>query len=363
TSADGSSQPSGNIISGNTIYTSIYGVRHFGSGTAISSNNIHDNDYGVFLESSDGLEIHDNAIDRNGIGLQLSSGSDSSLIYSNLVTDQFSHGVLIDSGNSNNFLNNTFRNNQQKTNDPNDERNFEIVVRAGSSMNKIEWNNFISSSACCTVDGKKTQVLDNGTGTVISHNFYDDWTTPDDNVDGIVDRPYSISGTANNFDAFPLTDPINLVHSFSAPMLLFPVGGEVVVGTIIISWTPSVDNIGHAVTYSVFQSSTLTSGAWVSITTGLTATSFIWDTTTVADEADYQIRVVASDGHDKTALSTSGTFEIDNLPHLLSAPAFTFPIAGSEASGVVTVTWDAAVDTLGHAVFYTISFSLDGGQS
>ena len=39
-----------------------------------------------------------------------------------------------------------------------------------------------------------------------THNYYSDWTTPDDNNDGFVDVPYSIEGASGNFDLYPIAE-------------------------------------------------------------------------------------------------------------------------------------------------------------
>ncbi|TFG07191.1 hypothetical protein EU522_00940, partial [Candidatus Thorarchaeota archaeon] len=56
-------------------------------------------------------------------------------------------------------------------------------------------------------NGGTCQVCDDGTDNVVVYNYYDDWTTPDANSDGIVDVPYDLDGDASNQDPYPLTAP------------------------------------------------------------------------------------------------------------------------------------------------------------
>ena len=42
------------------------------------------------------------------------------------------------------------------------------------------------------------------------YNYWNDWTAPDTNADGIVDHPYSIAGASNNTDLHPLVNPVFL---------------------------------------------------------------------------------------------------------------------------------------------------------
>jgi hypothetical protein len=48
---------------------------------------------------------------------------------------------------------------------------------------------------------------DDGTGNVFNQNYWDDWTSPDNDYDGIVDAAYPIVGDASNSDPEPLVFP------------------------------------------------------------------------------------------------------------------------------------------------------------
>jgi hypothetical protein len=56
-------------------------------------------------------------------------------------------------------------------------------------------------------NGDSTQVADEGTENVYVLNYYNDWTSPDANSDGLVDLPYELDGEPDNRDLFPLADP------------------------------------------------------------------------------------------------------------------------------------------------------------
>jgi parallel beta-helix repeat protein len=49
--------------------------------------------------------------------------------------------------------------------------------------------------------------------------------------------------------------------------------------------------------------------------------------------------------------------------HFLIAPRITYPTGGEILSGTVTVQWDAAMDSLEHTIIYTVSYSIDGGNT
>jgi hypothetical protein len=73
------------------------------------------------------------------------------------------------------------------------------------------WNNFVTNSQD---DGdwiNKSQAAEYETTTGLvnsfSYNYWDDWTEPDNNNDGVVDEPYLLDGDINRYDEFPLTSP------------------------------------------------------------------------------------------------------------------------------------------------------------
>ena len=58
-------------------------------------------------------------------------------------------------------------------------------------------NNFINNNQGAI------QAWDDGQFNNFSSNFWDDWTMPDSNQDGVVDEPYSIAENAKNQDVIP----------------------------------------------------------------------------------------------------------------------------------------------------------------
>jgi parallel beta-helix repeat protein len=74
----------------------------------------------------------------------------------------------------------------------------------------------LESTRDCVVTGNEfidnnplgsSQAYDDGLNNTFYYNYWNEWTAPDTNQDGIVDVPYPIDGAANNQDAFPLTTP------------------------------------------------------------------------------------------------------------------------------------------------------------
>ena len=75
--------------------------------------------------------------------------------------------------------------------------------------NKVMFNCFIGNNLF-----GQSQAYDDGQRNIFEYNYWDDWTSPDSNADGLVDYPYLIGQNPNltypnkesnlNFDPFPL---------------------------------------------------------------------------------------------------------------------------------------------------------------
>ena len=114
----------------------------------------------------DFTEISNNTIiSCEDYGIEVISGENSTIIY-NTISTCIGHAILLG---------------EEAT-------NFEIF-----------YNSFNNNGVDC-------QLCDSGTSNIVSQNYYDDWTAPDDNSDGYVDVPYDISGIAENQDLYPLVE-------------------------------------------------------------------------------------------------------------------------------------------------------------
>jgi nitrous oxidase accessory protein NosD len=78
-----------------------------------------------------------------------------------------------------------------------------IEINTNAEDNFIEWNNFIGNNA------GNIQANDAGSSNSFINNYWDDFTSPDQNpTDGFVDNPYNIDGGSN-------TDPISRAYPYS----------------------------------------------------------------------------------------------------------------------------------------------------
>ena len=191
-----------------------------------------------------------------------------------------------------------------------------------------------------------TWIFDDGSNNVFAYNYWSDWTSPDVDADGIVDTPYSIDGNSNNHDQYPLVVSPS-VHYLTPPVLVFPVGGEVLSGEVTVLWTSSVETWGYDITYSLYYS--LDGGtSLVLLAADNPFTSLIWDTTGVSDGLNYLLKVEAvSTGGVATSFITPNSFAIDNTPPKLSIDS---PLLLTYTTGTITVTLSGDAE---HYWYYT----------
>jgi len=172
-----------------------------GKRNSILENTCHHNREGISVWS-DLTIVADNYFESNEKGIKLNG--DNNTISDNIFSKN-DVGIYSDYGYYNIIANNTCVSNAD----------YSISLEKWAENNVIHHNNFIHNNV-----GKK-QAFDNGTNNrwYVSGegNYWSDLTMPDDNLDGIVDIPYLIDGTAANRDNYPLVLPIYLSLEFVNP--------------------------------------------------------------------------------------------------------------------------------------------------
>lgn len=282
---------------------------------------------GFQITQSKFTNLTKNTIEYGRTGISLFD-SNNSLIYKNILF----HAELHSSSTSHcNVIGNVFYN--QSTMDILIGEYFNILNNIfyrtmNNELNivnsEIHWNDFITNEGYI---GHLRECCDNN----ISHNFYDDWTAPDDNNDGIVDIPYK---TEYVEDEFPLTEPYNPspIHYVTTPNILSPKGERTEVNeTVTVSWTKSFDSFDHGVSYSIYYVSNPTDYSnlnWTEIASDLTTTSYQWDTSSIEVSGRTFLRVVAHCEEDMgSAEDMTDEFRIDNqhLHEDVQSPGFVIP--------------------------------------
>ncbi len=270
-----------NVVLENTVnYSSQFGIILNGSchNNTISWNTVYNNSLsGIGLGFSNNNTISSNIVYNNNVsGIGLNASSSFNTITKNTIFNTTLYGIWLNNSISNIVLNNSIS----------DNNDYGIFIYPSVSGTLIKWNDFIDNNPTGV-----SQACDNGTVNVFQYNYWNDWTEPDNNLDGIVDVNYSIAGTATNFDEFPLA--ISAIHNLSSPTIVYPNGGESISDNLTIEWNDAADSLTHLVTYDLYYSSNGGTD-WILIISGLTNSSYSWNTTTAFDGNNYLIRVNAS---------------------------------------------------------------------
>ena len=166
----------------------------------------------------------------------------------------------------------------------------------------------------------------------------------------------TLTGTDTKGNQFNLSTTAVLEVTDRPPVVTVtnPLTGDEVSGTVPITWTAS-DPDGDPLTYDVYYSPDCGT-TWLLLATGLTATTFDWNTAGL-NGSEFHVRVIASDGL-LTGQDEQGPFAIDNTPPTVQITA---PPAGSTLCGDVTLEANAADNVGVTQVIW--EYSTDGGTT
>lgn len=379
-------QLSNNIV----INNNKYGIHLEDSENNILSNNIviNNNEEGIYLRDSAKNILVNNTITRNyyrGIEVRY---SENNIVTNNTVVNNRLSGLWFIHSPNNALIGNTFTNNlngimvwysnnsfvakNTVTNNTEDgiyvydSSNCKVIrnhvannSRRGlwllslSENNTIQFNNFQANN---------DSVVDSGWKNIFEQNYWSDWTSPDDNGDGIVDQPYPIH--EENVDPYPLVEPNSIPPGLDPHLIalyITPNGGEILQGTIDIQW--GIFDLGnHEMTYTVSYSEN-GGGTWTQLTTGLKVPGYSWDVTDM-NGSQYLVQVNASctEGA-RVEITSRAPFTIYDNHFEIKAFTILVPKGGKIYYGSVTIQWTSAVDRFSHEVSYTVSYSADDGFS
>lgn len=156
----------------------------------ISNNYVFNSGDGIKLYHSERSTLSENLVSENsGIGVTVSGCEECDISHNNISDNEWSGIEFYNSGN------NTFTDNNISNND-----RYGILLNYNTNYIEVIKNDFIGNNP-----RGGSQAFDDGYGqnNTFTYNYWDDWTDPDGNADGIVDSPYIIDGEANNQDSHP----------------------------------------------------------------------------------------------------------------------------------------------------------------
>ncbi|UCG03244.1 MAG: right-handed parallel beta-helix repeat-containing protein [Candidatus Heimdallarchaeota archaeon] len=268
-----------NTISNNTIYNnSNDGIwANSTSFNIIIYNSIFNNtNCGIYLAYSNNINLTSNFIFNNSNdGIYSGTSSYCNISQNKVYTNSFD-GIRLQNTAYTTVNNNTIIGNSE----------YGINLDSATHDNIIIWNDFINNNPI----GGESQAYDVGSLNNFTYNYWNDWTTPDIDSNGIVDDPYLIDG--GNFDPFPLTLSFSQPHQLLIPLIISPIGGTILNGIVTIRWNEATDSLDHQVTYTIYYSEDAGT-TWVLIRS-VTVTSISWDTRIRRNGTDYLIRVNAT---------------------------------------------------------------------
>lgn len=161
------------------------------NGTIIQNNVINGSQLDcIVVPSAVDTSIIDNTV-INPVGMGIMVSGDFLNIESNTVTNGTSIGIYLATGDNCTISRNHVAN----------------CSDYGISLSRTTAYNTVSENVLINNNAEDCQVKDDGDGDLIIYNHYNDWITPDENSDNIVDVPYSLDGEAANDDPYPLVDP------------------------------------------------------------------------------------------------------------------------------------------------------------
>ncbi|MHA2244733.1 MAG: right-handed parallel beta-helix repeat-containing protein [Candidatus Hodarchaeales archaeon] len=167
----------------------------------ISSNNISFNSFtGINLFDLESCLLFENFIANNKFnGVSIGNVSNAYICNNNVFSNKWI-GIRLYEAGSNTLTGNILYNNHK----------YGILLESSSKDNEFFRNDFIKNHE---VDS--SQAFDDGENNKFVYNYWDEWTSPDTNTDGIVDHSYHIDGNAGNQDPHPLVSQFLDINSTS----------------------------------------------------------------------------------------------------------------------------------------------------
>ena len=158
----------------------------------ISKNSANNNYDGIFLEDENNHNLIDgNSFNYNEIGIEIYY-SDYNVISDNIVNHNDYSGIEAEEGNYNTLTRNLVKNNTI----------LGMELDSDSNNNSVFQNFFLNNGIHAIDDG-----MDNKWNSTLIGNYWDNWTSPDADHDGIVDTVYIyIGGTAGSIDSLPIAE-------------------------------------------------------------------------------------------------------------------------------------------------------------
>lgn len=331
-------------------YWGMYIYRH-SFNNIINNSIIEGQNIGLYLYSTMNNTISGNTIFKNeqdGIKLYYTNTANN-LIIKNIIANNslngYYYGISLHYQSLNTYvINNTIANNS----------GYGVYIASNSqNYNYITGNDFIDNNAGAT------QATSRALNTFI-YNYWNDWTNPDTNKDGIVDSPYIINADYEVQDPFPLTQRSNdgsiRVELPDPPTTGSPGDLEVEYRSeILLTWPATSVSPG---TFKIFQNSTEIEGA--SWNGNQISQDLYW-----LNPGWYNFTLWISDTYGQTASNSVMVHIIDSTSPTISSPAdvtYEEGVLGNELEWTVSdafpYTYELYIDEVLNASGFWLSGSI-----
>ncbi len=167
---------------------------------------------GIFINGystkSANNEIYHNTIYYSSYGIYLGNNLAGSKIENNTIVTSYLYGIEGYKLSNTTISNNTIRG------------SLSYGIFLNDSSGNVIYQNMLlyNNGGNDTYNSSHVQAFDNGSNQwfyLARGNYWSDWTTPDDDGDGIVDNPYNLDGSLSNVDPYPLAEPPQPIPEFS----------------------------------------------------------------------------------------------------------------------------------------------------
>jgi len=353
--------------------TAEYPLQFISDALAVLAENgtifIHEGEY---LNTSVSLEKHMNIIGENqqttildGAGLNtIEINGNYSITVSQLTIRNAAAGIHIHNGTNSTISSCTFTNcttsgieiseyQNLLVTDCSIQDNIKGIQLANSSNNQIYHNNFMNNliHVSCYFD-TAYNIWDDG----VTGNYWDNYRLLYPNADiisstGTWDTPYVVNSSGINIDNHPWVYPDGYIDTTPPQVtVIFPNGGEVLNGEIMIQWSASDDQTMDLDGVILLEYSADNGASWNEIASQQNNTGYyLWNSSLVADGNLYLVAVTAIDEFFNIGTDRSNAvFSINNFA--TETPDITGPTQGG--NGIPFTFTAVAYHPAGEQIYY-----------
>ncbi len=287
------------------------------SWVTVTGSSFHHCHYGVFAGSTDICTLIYNNVSDNDIGLEMSN-CEGFLVHFNLFGNNTGLGVNLGSD---------------------------------AAGNQIYMNRFIGNNGSNdTYDAARAQAYDDDYDSSYPNlwygslaqttvgNLWSDWTGPDENLDGFVDQPYPLAGSA--------TDPYPLAYLVGPPGPPINIVADTGESSVVLTWSPPLNfELVGVDGYNVYRWNG--SAGWELIAT-------VWETTYIDSGLSVGLEYIYQ-------VSAFNPYGIGPGSENATATPYTVPgapsgVQGSMSGGVASLSWEAPGSDGGSAIDYYVVY-------